>query len=226
MPATIYQETARVARPTWALTALLAALLGAACKDAPAKPVPEAISGAATTAAAEPTAPRSDAGAKAPSSLDGKTLHFTNLQRFAPDALLDFQGGKLAASTAQIGEVAVSEVERTYSSGARTLKLRLVDTSLNRGARAPKPGEAYEDDRKIGRPLGIAGASGYLEFEKESRRATANLIVTDRVLVTLTLEDARGPEDLQRLAVALDLRKLDALLLEDALRATEPARPR
>lgn len=217
MPATIYQETTTLARgafrPAWGLAAALATLLAAGCTEAP-KP----------SAAAPATAPATrDASAGPPKTLDGKTLHFTNLQEFAPDAILDFASGKFAASTAQIGEVAVSEVERTYAApDGRSLKLRIVDTSLNRGARAPKPGPAFEDDQKVGRPVGTAGASGYVEFEKESRRATANLIVTDRVLVTLALENARGVEDVERLAVALDLRKLDARLLESALLAPSP----
>jgi len=196
----------------------LATLPGLACKDAP---VPAAS--AAPAPAPAPAPATGDGGALGLPSVDGRALHFTRLQEFAPDKLLEFQGGKTAASTAQIGEVAVSELERTYVEGDRTVKLRFVDTTLNRGARAPKPGPAFEDDQKIGRPVQTAGASGYVEFEKESRRAAANLIVADRVLVSMSLENAHGPEDVERLAAALDLRRLEALLAEPP---PEPAAPR
>ncbi len=204
--------------------AALATLLAAGCKQAPAPasagPAPAASAQAAPAPGSTPAA--RDGGPALPPTIDGKSLHHTRLQEFAPDRILDFEGGKIAASTAQIGEVAVSEVERTYTSGAQTMKLRIVDTSLNRGARAPKPGPAFEDDQRIGRPVGTAGASGFVEYEKGSHRAVANLIVADRVLVTLAMEDAKGPEDIQRLAVALDLRKLDAMVLEHALLAPSP----
>ena len=166
----------------------------------------------APPASASPTG--GDSGEPAAAPFDGKALHFTRLQAFTPDALLEFKGGKTTASTAQFGAVAVSEVERSYSQGERTAKVRIVDTSLNHGAHAPTPGEAYEDDKKVGRPLRTAGAAGYVEFEKESQRAVANLIVADRVLVTLTFENARGPEDVERLAAALDLRRLESMLRE------------
>ena len=180
---------------------LAAALALGACPSSP----PPAL-------AAPKPASASDAGAVVDLSLDGKSLHFTRLQSFAPDALLEFKGGKTTASTARFGEVAVSEVERGYADGERTVKLRIVDTSINHGAHAPSPGKAYEDESKVGRPLRTAGATGYVEFEKESRRAVANLIVADRVLVTVSCENARGAEDAERLAAALDLRRLDALL--------------
>lgn len=157
-----------------------------------------------------------DAGPEPIKQYEGKSLHFSELLAFAPEKLLELQGGKATASTAKIGEVAVSEVERTYTQGELTAKIRIVDTSLNRGSRPPEPGPAFEDDRKIGRPVLTSGANGYVEFEKESRRAVANLIVADRVLVTLTLENARGPEDAERLAAALDLRRLEKLLQAQA----------
>ena len=81
---------------------------------------------------------------------------------------------------------------------------------MNHGAHAPAPGQPFEDDAKVGRPLRAGGAAGYVEFEKETRKAVVNLIVADRVLVTVTCENARGPEDAARIAEALDLKKLDA----------------
>ena len=201
MRATIYQESSPRARPLVGLVAIALTLALPACR-APSGPPAKAP-------AASP-----EAQGAAASSLDGKSLHFTRLQLFTPDELGDFKGGKTTASTAKFGEVAVSEVERSYSLGERTAKVRIVDTSLNHNAHAPKPGEAYEDEKKVGRPLRTAGATGYVEFEKENHRAVANLIVADRVLVTLTVENARGPEDAERLAAALDLRRLESMLRE------------
>jgi hypothetical protein len=205
MRATIYQESSPRARSlAGALLALGA--LGALASLASCR-------GAGRPVAALPT-PVTDAGVGPAVPLDGRSLHFTRLQSFTPDALLEFKGGKATASTARFGEVAVSEVERAYGEGERTAKIRIVDTSLNRGAHPPEPGAAFEDERKVGRPLHTAGASGYVEFEKESRRAVANLIVASRVLVTISCEGARGPEDVERLAAALDLRRLESLLRE------------
>ncbi len=144
--------------------------------------------------------------------LNGRTVHFTELRRFAPDALLEFAGGRTSASTAHLGAVAVSEVERQYHGpDEQSLKLRLLDTSLDRGA-APAPGKAFEDAQRVGRPIRTAGAAGYVEYGKESHLGVANLIVADRVLVTLTLQNASGPEDAERLAAALDLAALDRLV--------------
>jgi hypothetical protein len=199
MRVSIYQDSPRRAR----LVGLLFATLAAGCR-APG-PVAAAVKGSGT-----------DASALAVAALDGRSLHFTRLQVYAPDTLLEFHAGKTSASTAQIGDVAVSEVERSYSEGTRTAKIRILDTSLNRGARAPNPGPAFEDDQKVGRPLRTAGANGYVEFEKESRKAVANLIVADRVLVTVTFENAKGPEDVERLAAAMDLRSLETLLRQQA----------
>lgn len=145
--------------------------------------------------------------------LNGRTVHFTALRQFAPDALLELSGGRTSASTAHFGEVAVSEVERLYEGpDERRLKLRLVDTSLNHQVAPPPPGPAFEDAQKIGRPLHVAGGAGYVEYAKESHLAVANLIVAERVLVTLTLQNASGPEDAERLAAALPLAALDRLV--------------
>ena len=211
MRATIYQESAEPARrprrPFWGLALALAAASAPGCKQAS---MPSAAPPVVSSPAA--SGPAGDAGAQATPPLDGRSVHFTRLLELAPDKLLEYEGGKPAASTLRIGEVAVSEVERTYVNGEQSVKLRLVDTSLNRGARAPKPSAAFEDEQRIGRPVQTSGASGYVEFEKEQRRAVANLIVSDRVLVTLAMENARGPEDVERLASTLDLRRLEAIL--------------
>ncbi|MBI5549754.1 MAG: hypothetical protein HY901_38190 [Deltaproteobacteria bacterium] len=214
MRATLYQESRRRARPLRrpcpAALLALACLCAGACR-APTPPSPSSHGSQSSPKVPSPQAPRAT-----DSNPDGRSLHFTRLLAFCPERLLEYAGGKLSASTAQIGEVAVSEVERTYAEGERTAKLRIVDTSLNHGVRAPPPGPAFEDQEKIGRPLRTAGASGYAEFEKEGRRAMANLIVADRVLVTLTCENARGPEEVERLAAALDLRSLESLVLAQA----------
>jgi len=145
-------------------------------------------------------------------STEGQSLHFTRLRALAPDELLGYVGGKIEAHTSRMGAVATTELERTYTRGGNSLKLRLVDTNLTGGARPPRPGPDFEDDVRLGRPLRIAGASGYAEFEKDSLRASASLIVADRVLISLTMEDARGVDELEQFAAALDLERLEALL--------------
>lgn len=198
MRPTIYQDSPARARPPGRLLALLGTVGLLACRE----PAP-AVAGPGPDAAAP--------GA-AEAALDGKTLHFTRLQAFAPAVLAGFKGGRVQASTSQIGEVALSELERTYSEGERTAKLRIVDTSLNQGSKAPRPGPAFEDEEKVGRPLRVPGAQGYLEFEKAGGRAQANLIVADRILITVTFEKAKAPEDVEQFAGALGLDRLEALV--------------
>jgi len=172
-----------------------------ACR--PSAPPPSAV------AVAAPAGPGPAAGQP---QLDGRSIHYSRLTPFAPDPLGGYRGGAIRASTSQFGEVSVSEVERVYQGQDRSAKVRLVDTSLNDGARSPPLGEPYEDEEKVGRPMRASDAVGFVEFEKESRRATANLIVADRLLVTVTCEGSTGTGEAERLAAALDLRGLSLLV--------------
>lgn len=206
MGARVYQESQAGAAPRRRLTAGLLACLAAlallallACDEQTGKPV---VAG-------------SDQETEPPRGL---TIHYSKLVPFAPAALLEYRGGPTVASTSRFGEVAVSEIERNYTWGPRRLKLRIVDTNINRGARAPNPAEAFENAEKIGKPLLTGGAVGFVEYEKASRRAQADLIVAERILVTVTGEDVAGPEPIERFSAALDLNALAQVVHEEAAR--------
>jgi hypothetical protein len=200
MPVTIYQDSRPRARPRPGQLAACAAacavgaggLFACTCRN------PSTEAGADSDAEVRP-APKT-----------GKTIHFSRLRPFLPDKLLELEGEAATASTSQFGDEAVSEAERSYRGGGREVKIRLVDTSLNRG-RPSTPGVNFDDEKSVGRPANIQGAVGFVEYEKESRRARADLVVAERLLVTVTCENARGPEEVERLASGLKLNELAAL---------------
>lgn len=197
MSVSVYQIPKGAARPRFrgsAALALLGLILG--CRGGePGPPPPPSPSGAPFPAAGGPALP-------AP---QGEAIHFSRLTRFAPDRLAEWTGGRLSAATSRFGSTVVTEVERPYALGERRASLRLVDTTLNRGARAPPLGDGFEDERRAGKPLLLEGARGFAELDKESGRATVNLVVADRIVLTLSCDGSRNPLELERLAAALDL---------------------
>lgn len=196
MRATVYQEfRGRAAFGAFSAVALACLAVSPAC-ERPGKP-PAALEGPASV----------------PSR--GLTIHFSKLVPFAPESLLGYRGGATAASTSRFGEVAVSEIERSYSNGTRELKLRIVDTNINRGAKA-RLGEAFENSEKLGKPLLTSSAIGYVELEKLTGRAQADLVVADRLLVTVAAENADGTEALERFCAALDLHALARVVRDEA----------
>ncbi|MGI5863839.1 MAG: hypothetical protein ACOX6T_17530 [Myxococcales bacterium] len=195
MRATVYQESkGRAAFGALALLALACLAASPACDRAKERP----------PARAAPRAGQSR----------GLTIHFSKLLPFAPESLLEYRGAAAVASTSRFGDVAVSEVERSYTNGDQKLKLRIVDTNINRGAKA-RPGEAFENDEKLGKPLLMASAVGYVELEKRTRRAQADLIVADRLLVTVASENADSTEAIERFCAGLDLGALARVVRDE-----------
>lgn len=170
---------------------------------------------AASLACERPGKPAAALEGPAPVPSRGLTIHFSKLVPFAPESLLGYRGGATAASTSRFGEVAVSEIERSYSNGEQGLKLRIVDSNINRGAKA-RPGEAFEDDERLGKPLLMASTVGFVELEKQSGRAQADLVVADRLLVTVASESADGTLEIERFCAALDLHGLARVVREEA----------
>ncbi len=194
---TLYQDSGGRAPGRAGHPGLLAAaaLLWMAC-DRPAAPQPPAPAPAASTEVA------------------GPTVHFTKLRSFLPDKVLDFEGARPTASTSRFNSVAVSEAERSYHQGERKASVRIVDTNLHTGGAPPRA--SWEDERTLHRSLDSGDAQGFFELDKQSRLAQADLVVAGRFVVTVKLEDARGPEEMERLVAALALDRLAALAPRDA----------
>jgi len=172
--------------------------------------------GLALAACSRPAAPPSPADAASAEAVAaaGATVHFSRLRALLPDRLLDFEGERPTASTSQYGRVAVSEAERSYRQGERVASVRIIDTNLQTGG--PVPAQSWETEAALHRPLEADGAVGYVEFDKASRAGKADLVVAERFLVTLKLEPARGADEVERLARALQLSRLAALARLDA----------
>jgi hypothetical protein len=203
MRATLYQETSGLAYPRRPAGATAACALVAAAALACHQP-----STPAAGPAAQPPATQDAGNAEPPA---GRSIHFSLLAPFLPETLAGFTAGPLAASTSRFGGVAVTELERSYQADGRELALRLVDSNINRGASKPKVAEPYEDGQRVGRPLKTASSAGYVEFDKTSGRAHANLIIGERLLLTLDQEEAEGTAALERFCAALDVEGLARL---------------
>jgi hypothetical protein len=140
---------------------------------------------------------------------DGDSIHFTRLKPFLPAELDGFHGGELKASTSQFGGVAVSEIERFYEREARRAEIRILDTNLNRKEGAALKAQASEVPH--GRPFSSGPAQGYVSFDPERRYAQASIVVADRFVVGVTIEDARDDREAEGLVRALDLTGLGKL---------------
>jgi hypothetical protein len=141
--------------------------------------------------------------------VQSESVHFSELKPFLPDRLGGFTGGEMKASTSQFGTVAVSEIDRIYESRSRRAQIRVVDTNLSRQSGAavrPQPEGAPN-----ARPFAQGSAHGYFSYDPQRRLAQASVIVGERFVVGITVEDAADDADAQMLVKALDLAGLGRL---------------
>lgn len=104
---------------------------------------------------------------------------------------------------------------RVYRAGDREVRLRLLDTNLQEGSKTGEPRPAYEDGERQGWPLRTAhGVVGYLERDKASGGVRADLVVGDRLLVSLSAEAGVAPAELERMCMVLELERLGRLVAD------------
>ncbi len=115
----------------------------------------------------------------------------------------------MKASTSQFGGVAVSEIERAYEGHNQKAAIRILDTNLNRRAGAAVRAQASQVPNA--RPFADGQALGYVTFDPERRYAQASVVVADRFVVGVTLDDAHDDREVERLARAMDLGGLGKL---------------
>jgi hypothetical protein len=160
------------------------------------------------------TAPTPDASSKPTLAVSESrrpdSVHFTQLKPFLPDHLDGFVGKEMKASTSQFGAVAVSEIDRVYESSARRAEIRIVDTNLPQKAGASV--HAQPDGLPNARPFASGSARGYFTYDSQRRYALASVVISDRFVIGVTVENSPDDGDVERLVRAMDLPGLGRLV--------------
>jgi hypothetical protein len=116
----------------------------------------------------------------------------------------------MKASTSQFGAVAVSEIDRIYESKVRRAEIRIVDTNLPQKAGASV--HAQPDGLPNARPFASGSARGYFTYDPQRRFALASVIIADRFVIGVTVENSPDDGDVERLVRAMDLPGLGRLV--------------
>ena len=137
-------------------------------------------------------------------------LHFTRLKPFLPETLGTLRGGETRSSTSEYpGGFAVSQVERDYVGLGRHSAVRILDTNLNRKAGVAVRAEAA--DAPHARPFESGRARGYVDYDPQRRVAQARVVIAERFVLDVTVDDAPDDRDAERTVRALDLEGLEKL---------------
>ena len=144
-------------------------------------------------------------------SLDAdEAVHFTRLKPFLPETLGALHGGETRSSTSQYpGGFAVSQVERDYLGSGRRSAVRILDTNLNRKAGVAVRAEAA--DAPHARPFESGNAKGYLDYDPQKRVAQARVVISQRFVLDVTVEDTPDDREAERTVRAIDLKGLEKL---------------
>jgi hypothetical protein len=159
----------------------------------------------------------------------GPAVNWRQLAAFVPEKIGDFTAkGELDGSTNKVGGFEVTEVKRRYESDKRTLRLKIVDATATPFLRAPFAmatmiNEDSSSGYKKGKTLG--GHSAVVAWKDRSKESSVDMLVAQRFLVEVRVEDAKTPEEAEQLIVQLKLDELAKLKAEAAPAAAPPAPP-
>jgi hypothetical protein len=168
------------------------------------------------------------AAMKAMAGGGGPVVSWRLLAPLLPEAILDFKAkGELDGSTKKVAGFEVSEVQRRYQAGERNLRLEITDASSHAFLRAPFAMVAMvEEDSSEGFKKGktIGGHQAIVEWKEKSKNGSVSMLVAQRFIVHVRLDDARSSEEAETIAAALELDEL-AKLATAAPAAAEPEKP-
>ena len=146
-----------------------------------------------------------------------KKVDPVNWRKLTP-FLIDIEGweseGDAEGSTISMGEFKMSQAERSYSAGDKSLEIEIVD-----GAYVPMfyasftTLAAFEVDtsEEYIKKVTIKGFPAVEKYEYDDKDAELMIVVADRFLVHLQGEDFKNAAELKKIAKLLHLKKLAAI---------------
>jgi hypothetical protein len=163
----------------------------------------------------------------------GAAVNWRQLAAFVPEKLGDYVAkGELDGSTNKAGGFEVTEVKRRYEAAdKRTMRLKIVDATATPFLRAPfAMATMVNEDSTSGYRKGktLGGYSSVVSWRERSKESSVDMLVAQRFLIELRIEDAKAPEEAERLIVQLkldDLAKVKADAAPAAAPVAVPAQP-
>jgi hypothetical protein len=218
---------------------LLLVALVACKKEEPAKPAPVAAQPAAAPAPPPAPAPSPTAAAPSPApaaavdpknpfqalqqlgealagqkGAGGSVVNWRSLEPFVPEKLGDWTAdGQVDGSTGGMGAMQVSRVKRSYQQGERRMRAEIIDTTASPLMRAGFAfvGALHEDtSRGIKKGTKVGGHNAILEWNRSSKRSRVTVLVADRFLVKISVDNA-NPDDAANVAAQMNLTGLAAV---------------
>lgn len=132
--------------------------------------------------------------------------------------LVDFDGWKAddkpEGQTVSTGQFKITTVSRNYTAGDKEMEVQIVDGGYVQMAyMAFKTMMNFEVDssEQLVRKITIDGHPGVEQIEYDDNEAKVMLLVGDRFLVTIEIENVKDSKDAKKIAEAIDLKKLAAL---------------
>lgn len=141
-------------------------------------------------------------------------VNWREIAKVMPESVEGFAAdGELKGETTGMGGMQVSEVKRRYKKGDKELRLEITDTSMVAALRAPFAMMAMinEDSSEGYKKGGTIGAHpGLAEWESKNKESHAAVLVADRFLVNVKIENAE-PGDAEKVVKGLELGDLAKL---------------
>lgn len=125
-----------------------------------------------------------------------------------------YEGEKPDGSTITMGEVKISQAERDYTKGEKSLTILIMDGSsmlpLYTSWMAMQNFEVDTSEEMIKKTT-VEGFSGVEHMQFEDKEAELILALSERMMVQLTGENYEDTKELKEIAGKLDLKKLAEL---------------
>jgi len=132
--------------------------------------------------------------------------------------LIDIPGwesqGEPQGSTVTMGNFKISQVERSYTSGEKSLEIKIID-----GSYIPMVYSSFkmmanfeiDSSEEYVKKVTIKGFPAVEKYEYGNKEAMILILVADRFLVNLTENNVNDTSELKKIANLLDLNKLAKL---------------